>query len=98
MSNDSQIVVPASFVALFVSPGKIKPAIPHQLLVDRHDLCEDLAQMLFEQAKAKQWELGLSQDVVTERMAIGLSQSPELVSEAEAKWVMTRLNELLDLS
>lgn len=98
MSDDSQIVVPSSFVALYVSPGKIKPAISRQLLVERHEFCEDLAQMLFEQAKAKQWELGISQDVVTERIAIGLSQTPDLVTAAEAQWVVARLSELLDLS
>lgn len=97
MSHDSQIVVPSSFVALFVAPGKIKPAISSQLLIERHEFCEDLAQMLFEQAKTKEWELGLSRDMVLERMTKGLSETPDLLTEAEVGWVITRLNELLDV-
>jgi len=56
-----------------------------------------LAQMLLEQAKTKQWELGISQDVVIERMATGLAQSAGLVTETEAQWVITRLHELMEV-
>ncbi len=96
MSNDSQIVLPASFVALYVAPGKIKPDISRDAMLERYEFCEDLAQMLLEQAKTKQWELGISQDVVIERIATGLAQSAGLVTEAEAQWVVTRLHELME--
>jgi len=96
MSDDSQILVPASFIALYVAPGKIKPDISRQILIERYEFCEDLAQVLLEQAKTKQWELGISRDIVIERIAKGLSQTPGLVSDLEIQWLMTRLNELLD--
>lgn len=98
MSDDSQIVVPPSFIALYVVPGKIKPNVSRQFLIERYELCEDLAQVLVEQAKTKQWELGISRDVVIERIAKGLAQAPGLVSDAETQWLMTRLNELLNNS
>ena len=41
-------------------------------------------------------ELGISRDIVIERIAKGLSQTPGLVSDLEIQWLMTRLNELLD--
>jgi hypothetical protein len=96
MSDDSQIVVPPSFMALYVAPGKIKPDVSRQLLIERYEFCEDLAQVLLEQAKTKQWELGISRDIVMERIEKGLSQTPGLVSDLETQWVMKRLNELLD--
>lgn len=97
MSNDSQIVLPPSFVALYMASGKIKPDISRQVILERYEFCEDLAQMLLEQAKTKQWELGISQDVVIERMATGLAQSAGLVTETEAHWVITRLHELMEV-
>ena len=97
MSNDSQIVLPASFIALYVAAGNIKPDASRHQMLERYEFCEDLAQMLLEQAKTKQWELGISQDVVMERIATGLSQSSGLVTEAEAQWVVTRLHELMEV-
>lgn len=98
MSEDNQIVVPASFMALYVPPGKIKPNISRQLLIERYEFCEDLAQVLVEQAKTKQWELGISQDIVIERVAKGLLQATDLLSDAESQWLMTRLDELMQHS
>ena len=97
MSNDSQIVLPASFVALYVAAGKIKPDISRDAMLERYEFCEDLAQMLLEQAKTKQWDLGISQDVVMERIATGLAQPSALMTEAEAQWVITRLHELMQV-
>lgn len=98
MNDDSQIVVPASFIALYVAPGKIKPALSRPLLIERYEFCEDLAQMLSEQARTKQWELGISQDIVMERMASGLANATDWMTDAELSWVMTRLKELLDMA
>jgi hypothetical protein len=98
MSEDNQIVVPASFMALYVPPGKIKLNISRQLLIERYEFCEDLAQVLVEQIKTKQWELGISQDIAIERVAKGLSQATDLLSDAESQWLMTRLDELMQQS
>jgi hypothetical protein len=85
MSDDSQIVVPPSFVALFVPPGRLKPVLPREQIAERHELCEDLAQMLVETAQAKRFELGITED------AVG-----GVVDAAVARWVTHRLAELLE--
>jgi hypothetical protein len=95
MSDDSQIVVPPSFVALFVPPGRTRPAAPREEIAARYEFCEDLAQMLTEPASTRLWELGVSEEVVLERMHQGLSGDGATVSPAEARWVVTRLAELL---
>lgn len=95
MSEDSQIVVPPSFVALFVPPGRIKPGAPREHIAARHELCEDLAQALTEPAATRQWELGLSEDLVLERMGQGLNAEASGLTAAEARWVLRRLAELL---
>lgn len=95
MSEDSQIVVPPSFVALFVPPGRIKPTAGRDAIAARYELCEDLAQMLTEQASTKKWELGVTEDDVLERFERGLRADGGVVSAAEARWVVRRLAELL---
>ena len=96
MSDESQIVVPPSFIALFVPPGRIKPSAARTEIVARYEFCEDLAQMLTEQAQDKRWQLGVTEDIVLERMLGGLRADGSVVSAGEAVWVVTRLAELLD--
>lgn len=95
MSEESQIVVPPSFVALFVPPGRIKPTAGRAEIASRYELCEDLAQMLTEQASTKRWELGVTEDDVLERFERGLRANAGVVNAAEARWVVRRLAELL---
>lgn len=95
MSDDSQLVVPPSFIALFVEPGRIKPSASREQILERYDYCEDLAQMLTETATARRWELGITEDDVLERLQRGLSAPEAGVSETEAAWVIRRLAELL---
>ena len=94
MSEESQIVVPRSFIDLFVPPGAIKPRAGREHIEARYEFCEDLAQMLTEQARARMFELGITQDDVVERMFEGLRHGPA-VDEAEARSVVTRLAELM---
>jgi hypothetical protein len=96
MSDESQIVVPPSFIALFVEPGRHKPGAPRQEIAARHEFCEDLAQMLTEQAQDKRWQLGVDEATVLRRMLAGLRGGAAVVSEPEAWWVVTRLAELLE--
>jgi len=96
MSDENQIVVPASFIALFVEPGRSKPSATRQHIALRHEFCEDLASMLTEQAQGKHWELGVTEDEVLERILRGLRADPLVVDEREAVWVVTRLAELLE--
>lgn len=94
MTEGSQIVVPPSFVALFVPAGRLRPTETVAVIEQRYELCEDFAQMLLGQAQARQWELGITQDDVLQRMAQGL-QGSEVFTVDEAQWVLTRLAELL---
>ena len=96
MSDENQTVVPPSFVALFLLPGRSKPNASREHIATRHEFCEDLAQMLTEQASAKKWELGVTEDDVLQRMHRGLLDSAGVVDEAEARWVLRRLAELLN--
>lgn len=95
MSDENQTVVPPSFVALFVPPGRIKPTAAREHIATRYEFCEDLAQMLTEQANTKRWELGVTEADVLERFHRGLQGDGSVVDEAEARWVVRRLAELL---
>jgi hypothetical protein len=96
MSDESQIVVPPSFVALFVEPGRVKPNASREHISERYELCEDLATMLMDHARSKLWELGVTEADVLERIHRGLLTDEAGVDAAEAEWVTRRLAELLD--
>lgn len=95
MSDDNQINIPPSFTALFVMPGRIKPSASREHIVERYDLCEDLATMLTETASDTKWALQVTEDDVLERIQLGLLAEGSGVDANEARWVMTRLAELL---
>lgn len=95
MNDDSQLVVPRSFIDLFVPPGRVKPTEPWAVIAERHELCEDMAQMLTEVALARRFELGVTEDDVLERIGSGLREGG-VVSVAEGGWVVGRLAELLN--
>ena len=96
MSEDSQIVVPRSFIELYLPPGRIKPTAPRDEIAARYEFCEDLASMLTEHAQLKRWDSGLTEDDVLQRMHLGLVVPDAPVSPAEAQWVVRRLAELLE--
>ena len=95
MSEDSQIVVPPSFIALYLEPGRVRSSAPREAIAQRYEFCEDLATMLVDAASTRRWELGLSDDVVLDRMRRGLLDGEAGLSPAEADWVVRRLAELL---
>jgi hypothetical protein len=96
MSDDNQIFLPESFTALYVPPGKIKPSIGHREMAERYELCEDLANLLTEQAANQQFTLGITEDLVLTQCERGLLTEPSVVTPAEARWVVCRLAELLN--
>ena len=96
MSDDNQTVLPASFIALYIEPGRYKPGATREQMSTRHDFCEDLASMLTEEAQNKLWQLGVTEHDVLERMLRGLRAGETVVNDREAVWVVTRLAELLD--
>lgn len=96
MSDENQIQIPESFIQLFVDPGRIKPREPREFIAQRYDLCEDMAQMLIEPARETLWSLGIAESDVLERMQLGLSDGKTDLTNDEARWVVRRLQELLD--
>ena len=72
MNEDSQIVVPEAFVALYKPHGALKPNEPWGVIAARSEFCEDLAQLLTETARRKLFELGIHESDVIERMHQGL--------------------------
>jgi hypothetical protein len=96
MSDENQILIPESFLALFLSPGRSKPNASHAHIMERYELCEDLACALVGQANTKQWELGVEKEDIVERIHQGLLCGETGLGDAEARWVKLRLAELMD--
>lgn len=94
-SEDSQVVLPESFIALYRVPGRLKLSAPRAEIAERHEFCDDLAQMLTERAQTLLWELGVTEADVLQRMFAGLNAEGSVVNKNEAVWVATRLAELL---
>lgn len=95
MSDESQIVVPPSFIALFIEPGRTRPNASRDEIATRYEFCEDLATMLVDHASTKLWELGVTEADVLERVHRGLITGDATVAPSEAQWVVRRLAELL---
>jgi hypothetical protein len=95
MDEGHQILIPPSFSALFVPAGKLKPTLGVREMAERYELCEDMAQLLTEQAAQQQFQLGITEEMALERCLLGLLEPPQVLSEGEARWVICRLAELL---
>jgi hypothetical protein len=95
MTDNQSIEIPPSFVALFVTPGRVKPSLAREAMSERYELCEDLANMLTEHAKTVLFDLGITEADVLERCELGLLTEASVVSAVEARWVIRRLAELL---
>ena len=96
MTEEFQIHIPPTFMALYVPPGKIKPTLGLREMAARYELCEDLAQLLTEQAANMQFTLGITEELVLAQCEQGLLAEPSVVNPAEARWVVCRLAELLN--
>lgn len=96
MDDSNQIEVPPSFIALFASPYGHKLTEPMSVVRQRYELCEDLAQMLVDNASTAQFKTGGAEREVLRTILAGLSQPDSAVQPMEAGWVVTRLAELLD--
>jgi hypothetical protein len=95
MTEEFQIDIPASFMALYVPPGKIKPTLGQRDMAARYELCEDLANLLTEKAANMQFTLGITEELVLTQCENGLQAEPAVVTPHEARWVVCRLAELL---
>ena len=95
MDDFNQIEVPPSFVALFASPTGHRLLEPMSTVRKRYELCEDLAQMLMEQAAAVHFKSGDGEGEVLRKMHAGLLAEGSPVQAPEATWVVRRMAELL---
>jgi hypothetical protein len=94
-ASGSQLTVPDSFRDLYLDTrGRL--TLPLAQLLQRAELCEDLAQQLLDTARHIHFDLGIAEEDVLTRLHAGL-QSPESgLQPGEAEWVTARLAELLD--
>ena len=96
MSDDPQLEIPPSFIALFVKPGQTKPSASFAHVAQRYDTCEDLANLLTDHAQSQQFKQGGHTDEVLSQCMAGLLSTDSGVDAAEARWVVCRLAELLN--
>ena len=94
MEDPNQIEVPPSFLALYATPSGHRLTQPMQEVRERYELCEDLAQMLSEQASTAAFKSGGSESAVLGAMQAALSTDGPL-QQPEAAWVVTRIAEML---
>ena len=94
MSDESQIDIAQSFLALFIEPGRTKPNATRSHIAERYELCEDMAQMLTTTAQEMLHKLGIAECDVLERCLSGLTGDNAVVTPPEAVWVVRRLAEL----
>jgi hypothetical protein len=96
MTEEFQIHIPPSFMALYLPPGKVKPTLGLREMAGRYELCEDLANLLTEKAANMQFTLGITEELVLSQCELGLLTEPSVVAPVEARWVVCRLAELLN--
>lgn len=106
MDDASQIHIPESFIRLYAPPGRPRP---HQLaaqIARRFEVCDELAATLAPRAQELQFQLGITEADVIDKMLETLlaltggqgsdGQAAEAVlSEVEARWVVGHLAEQL---
>lgn len=95
MSDDNQILIPQSFIALYLDPGRTRPNAPREQVAARYELCEDMANLLTEHAQTMIFEQGAGEAQVLSRCRQSLLVEPSVFAEPEADWIITRLVELL---
>lgn len=100
--SDSQIHIPESFIRLFLVPGQPVPRHRAAELAMRHEFCDDLAMSLMPRAQELQFQLGITEADVIDRMleslmvltAVDDSAEARLML-AEARWVVCHMAEQL---
>ncbi len=100
MSDSDQHFIPNSFTDLFKDPARpyAKASEPFAVVLERYDLCEDMAQMLYQPSLNMMGSLNITESDVIDRTLEGLLIIPEVVNPKEAKWIVQRLCELLQWS
>lgn len=94
-SDDYQIHIPPSFEAVY-RDARGRLIVPLVEFRARYELCEDMAQLLVERSQEVHHGQGVSEDIILQRTEDGLASEGSGFSAAEARWVVTRLAELLN--
>lgn len=95
-SDEYQIEIPQSFMALYTDPGRSKPNAPREVVAARYELCDDLANLLTQKSVEMQFGQDLTESGVLLRCYQGLLGDDAVVNPLEAEWVVRRLAELLN--
>lgn len=95
MDDSSQIIIPPSFTALYMPPGKTRPTEPHSHIAQRYELCEDMATMLSGTAAEQQFKTGCDTTNLLQAMQATLAGPQGVLQIMEAQWVVCRMAELL---
>lgn len=94
MSDEYQIEIPPSFLALY-QDHRQRLTVSLKTLRERYDVCEDLAGHLTEHCRNVHVDIGVDEQDVLARCEQGLLTPESGVGAAEARWVVIRLAELL---
>lgn len=94
MSDENQITIPPSFLALY-SDHRHRLTEPVDHVRQRYELCEDLAQQLDEHARSRSIHAHGSEPELLLRYHAGLAGEESGLTRPEAGWVVKRLSELL---
>ena len=95
MSDDSQILIPDSFVAVH-SDARRRLTATRAVIAARYELCEDMATMLVDHCRTVHFRDGVDEGEILQRCQQGLLAPPATLDPAEARWVVQRTAELLD--
>lgn len=95
MNSDSQIIIPDAFLALYTDPLRHRLTCSKVEVAQRYEFCEDLANLMTEQAAHIHFKTGCQEADVLEQLRLGLLSADSGVTEAEGHWVVGRVGELL---
>ena len=95
MSDDSQILVPDSFIGVY-SDARRRLTATRAVIAERYELCEDMATMLVDHCRTVHFRDGVDEGEILDRVLQGLLAPPATLEAAEAEWVARRTAELLD--
>lgn len=95
MSDDNQIHVPPSFIAVY-SDARQRLTEPARAVRARYEVCEDLACHLVEQAQTLYHVQAPSESDILLRIHAGLMAAESGLAPGEARWITLRLAELLE--
>lgn len=94
MDSHSHIDIPPSFRALYEARRTARQKPVWTEVCACYELCEDMANLLVDTAQTMQFQLGITEADVLERVWQGLTLPDAVVAPDEAQWVVSRLAEL----